>query len=77
MEKYNSNAMCPKCGCTGISNTFHAKGSLVNRGGNWVETECDGVQFVTPYQSMSEYDYIERVCFNCGYTWEEEPIDSK
>ena len=74
MEPYNPDAKCPKCGCTGIKNKFHAKGSWKS-----IPTMYDTKNGVwTAYTQIPVIqDYITRECFNCGYTWEEAPLDAE
>lgn len=63
MNKYNKEASCPKCGCTGINNQYLSKSSLY------------GVRPVDE-KYIDLPDYIKRTCFNCGYSWDELPLDA-
>jgi len=62
MINYNHDGPCPKCGQKYIGNRFVYKGNRIDMsiGGSREEAECD---------------LIARYCHNCGYRWEELPID--
>jgi len=60
MNRYNPNAKCPACGDEKILASFRKKGSY-------------------DYEASSSYikhqmDVIRRTCNNCGYYWDELPL---
>ena len=62
MHNYSHDAPCPKCGQKIISNSFVAEGKRIDLsiGGSL---------------RKAEHDLIARYCRNCGYRWEELPVD--
>ena len=74
MNPYNSDAKCPKCGCTGIRNKFYKKDTFKHFDGGFTIDEMEGKQYYPPYESKVEQDHISRECFNCGYKWDEAPL---
>ena len=70
MNRYNADERCPKCGCTGIKNEYKVKG-----------TKEQVIYFSEGYPqlgiSIAEQDHIKRTCLNCGYYWEELPLDKE
>lgn len=70
MKKYNKANKCVKCGCKNIKTEYidNKKPIKLN----------DGTIVPVPrifYEKIEEY--IERTCSNCGYIWNEEPLDKK
>jgi len=61
MKKYNRKAKCPKCDCGKVSSHFYEKRESIWNGG---------------YSIRYDFDVIRRVCSQCGYCWDELPIDS-
>lgn len=68
MNIYNPDAKCPKCKCAGIKNEFREKDSQKQ-----ISYMVDGYSQIGT-QAISR-DCIERTCFNCGYSWQELPLD--
>ena len=60
MKPYNRNSYCPKCG--------HSPWGI---GAEYVAAAVQESGI-----TVNEYDYIERTCPNCGYTWKEACLDA-
>ncbi len=65
MKNYNKDAVCPKCECEKIGSVFHEKGT-------WTD------YFEKNRLAILEFDTdtIRRHCLNCGYEWNEAPLDA-
>jgi len=63
MKPYNRDSYCPKCGRN-----------------PWAWPSIDAKYVAAAVQesggTVNEYDYIERTCPNCGYTWKEACLDA-
>lgn len=64
MKKYNSGAACIKCGCRKI-NDVHQKKYL------------KGLYLATPPAAAWVPEHINRTCNNCGFSWNEEPLNKE
>ena len=64
MRNYSHDTPCPKCGQKDISNSF------VHEGGR-IDNTIGGYK-----RGLAEHDLIARYCRNCGYRWEELPIEN-
>jgi len=73
MNRYNPEAKCPKCGCTGIKNVFIAKDDWMKL--NPAEYYNSGGEVIVSVKSLQ--DHINRECFNCGFLWNELPLDTE
>jgi hypothetical protein len=73
MKKYNSGAACIKCGCrVDIKDTYHPEHII---------TDLEkGLYKVFTGQALTKEkspERIKRVCENCGYTWNEAPLNKE
>lgn len=76
MKIYNPDAKCPKCGCAGIKNRFTIAGHYIENSSGY-RYQPRGEICLSQDETFVEIkqDCIERTCFNCGYSWEELPLD--
>lgn len=66
MKKYNKNNPCQKCGATLIEDVYNnglPKEKMIETVGSLPEN-------FTPEET------IKRTCLNCGYSWDEEPLNN-
>lgn len=62
MDKYRSDAKCPKCGNDDICDQSIEKGQYYN---------------LMDKRPWCKSSIIRRHCRNCGYEWEEKPLDEE
>lgn len=62
MDKYNPDAICPKCASDDISSRFIRMGSLDAYG---------------EPGTFTRVPFMGRHCRNCHYEWREEPLDEE
>ena len=72
MKKYDPEATCVKCGCANVQDVFSDAESQAscNMANNF--NKMAG-RHITPREPRPEH--IERTCNNCGYSWDEMPMD--
>jgi len=63
MKQYNPDAKCPKCG-NGVTNDKYRE-----------KERCATPDDITDVTVTLEH--IERTCLNCGYSWDELPLDEE